>query len=1469
MPIATDLSTSPYYDDSASRRDRNYVRVAFRPGVSVQVRELNELQAILQDQLELVGDNLFQAGTILAGCPFTFHDHYPYVKLEDLQADGQPAIPSAYVGHYVRSPAGLVAFVVNYADGFEATDPDLKTIYLRYQNGGDDGETSTFSAGDTLTVSDSNTSVRSVVVNNGGSLFANSDQAVFVSALVVNVTSSNSIANGYTLNEAGRGVNVVVVEANTTAYPGKTLLKIRPRTADLANTSKTASAWTMEVGDTITGNNGTAATVEVVVGSGVSGLVTTDSAGTVERVAITSGGEDYDVAPWAGVKPANTSATLGDLSLTALNYLAQVVVSENAGSVGEGYAFEVGSGVVWQKGFALRVEPQTVVVSRYDTVPDGVVAGFDTSEDLVDSDEDPDLLDNVTGELNELAPGADRLRLTPLLVVSQATDAAANDEFFSLAEWSEGLAFRQRQSTVYSTLGDEMARRTSEQSGDFVVDRFLVTARSPANSAHEGNTVSIVVDPGKAYVSGYRVETRTNFVLDVEKGLDTRTLEGSVVSIDYGRYVRVNEVGGLFQFNTGDLVNLYDTAKHYLSNVAASMVGDLTPAGTKIGEARMRSMVLETGVQGDANAAYRVYLFDVQMSTGRNFSETRALAYDGASNDGVADVLTETDPTTEATVAVIRGQQGDRLLFPAGASSLRNANNLTYTYRTVTQTANVANTGLAVVSLAANPNEFFPYTGNLTSVQLQDLYVAPLSAAMTAAANAAGNGTVATTSANVTGGVGSTYLADFAAGDYVLISNGSANDVHRVLAVANNTRMILDSNVAFAYTNSAIYRHFPRYVPLPLGSRAGMSASVDANGNILTINTGVALGAGSNTTATIAYNVEVRDVASGGTKTANRGLFVRLDLSNNAGGTDGPWTVGHPDVFRLRSVHLGANATFVAGDTGVVDVTPEFFVDHNQNPNYLGLGYLYLRPDSGLALSGSSRLLVKLDAFTSSGTLFSTPSYVSSNAAQVANVDSLPLSSLTTEVNTLEVPEVFGYSGEYYDLLGQFDFRPSVVNTAVRTTNAALATVNPVETVSFGNTANPANDKKFPLPGSTLTADVEGYLGRTDSVFVDAGGRIFVLPGIPAPSNTRPPESPKDSLRLNDVVVPPYPSIPRYPSNNVLGILNRRVASERFLTRRIDLHLVQPVLTAKQVEVEQPAAFTAARIGQLERRVADLEYYVSLSALETLVKDMAIPSSVAPSINRFKYGFFVDDYSSENLLDVDDPEHRAEVAGGCLVPGQERINLLHNDGTPALLPPYSEVAIVDQNIATSNTPSTNTTSNCVSNVCVDRVQRSELEKGTSLLHYTDTMSLTMASSPGTAVLYFHTYGQSDKITVKRGSTTVKTSNDAVVLTANDKMMLANTSLFSGITLKDVVVLANGNVKYSGKIVIPHVPSSGRDYTITVDKGESSTIWRYRLCYPVDCGTTSPPSQPTSNGTVKYDGTMTVTPDSWQIYKRVV
>ena len=50
MPSPTDFNVSPYYDDFTE--SKKFHRVLFRPGYSIQTRELTTLQSILQNQIE-------------------------------------------------------------------------------------------------------------------------------------------------------------------------------------------------------------------------------------------------------------------------------------------------------------------------------------------------------------------------------------------------------------------------------------------------------------------------------------------------------------------------------------------------------------------------------------------------------------------------------------------------------------------------------------------------------------------------------------------------------------------------------------------------------------------------------------------------------------------------------------------------------------------------------------------------------------------------------------------------------------------------------------------------------------------------------------------------------------------------------------------------------------------------------------------------------------------------------------------------------------------------------------------------------------------------------------------------------------------------------------------------------------------------------------------------------------------------
>ena len=72
MAIKT-YSATPYVDDFGLRdlnlrdktaEEKNYLRILFKPGVSVQVRELNQMQSILQSQIDKLGRGVFKEGPV-------------------------------------------------------------------------------------------------------------------------------------------------------------------------------------------------------------------------------------------------------------------------------------------------------------------------------------------------------------------------------------------------------------------------------------------------------------------------------------------------------------------------------------------------------------------------------------------------------------------------------------------------------------------------------------------------------------------------------------------------------------------------------------------------------------------------------------------------------------------------------------------------------------------------------------------------------------------------------------------------------------------------------------------------------------------------------------------------------------------------------------------------------------------------------------------------------------------------------------------------------------------------------------------------------------------------------------------------------------------------------------------------------------------------------------------------------------
>lgn len=1238
----TNFNVFPYNDDFDPAN--NYYKFMFKPGVAVQVRELNGIQSLLQDQIGVFGDNVYRRGTILSGCNFTFHKPYKYVKILDSQTNGALVTPGNYLGNFaINETNGLKAYILNYQDGFEATSPDLKTLYVKYVNSGNTSLIDQFSPDDTLKIINGSYPIDDVDIVAGGAGVSNSDVVVFVSQMLVNVTSG-SFTPGDTFHQTDTNANGTILSINTTRFPGKALIQVKPKDAHLTNNQVNSAAWTFTRYSSVQNDGATATgTIEQIFGSGAVANVITNSSGTITNIQMDTGGKNYTFAPACAIKTTNTSVSIPGITLTAKNYKASVKIQNSSDAIGNGYAFSVSEGYIYDLGMFLKVPEQTIIVSKYTETPNNIACGFTVEEEIIDFNKDPNLLDNIITQ-NESAPGADRLKLTPRLTLQSKEQSASNNEFLTLVEWNNGKPYKQNQTTQFSALGDHVAQQVYDQSGNFVMDAFQVATESTANSALDASYFTLVVDPGQAYINGRKVQTLSNYKVNLNKGLDTK-LANNVVSVNYGNYVRVNEVGGGFDSANGVQVSLRSQPTQYISNNDQYATGVITGYGRELGTARIRAFTHESGKPGDANAIYRAYLFDLKMNPGESFDNVRALYYNNT-YDAIADTVLEYSPQRDENVAVLKDKDKSKLLFSAGVSSLKNSNTTTYQYRTTNVVNTVVSTAETIIDLSAG-SEYLPYGTDreLSSTEMRELVVTPVEHDWIMANNLPGTVSCNTTDTLVTGS-GTNFLTAFEIGDFFHYIDGGSEESRRIVNILGSTSLRVDEPFSSTNTAANYKRVFPKNIPVPFGYREGLKANVDVTGQILTLDVfhsngdPISLDATNSAIDTrVSYNVERRNTVSS-LKTTNRNKYVKIAVANNEDGINGPWCIGVPDACRLRAVYHHTSNTVNVNSN---DVTSHFYIDHNQNANYLNLSFLYKQPTSGLTITANSHLLVCFDYFTRDDAgYYDARSYRrTANAAEIATLDSRSFTamSLNSAAISWEIPEVYTSDNRYYDLINTFDFRPAADATITPSSNAATAPVNPSQAVTFTGL------QKFPKPDGVMTTQVEHYVGRVDDVYIGETGNIFVLKGIPETNPRRRLQSnhPKDSLRLQMINIPPYPNYVMNQGNEGIDKMSTKIVNEKGLQYRVDTRLIEPILTTRNLQTSQPMVYTMEDIGNLERRIADLEYYVSMSVLETSMSNKIIPSSIDRSLNRFKYGFFADDYSTDVYSDKNNPQYAATI----------------------------------------------------------------------------------------------------------------------------------------------------------------------------------------------------------------------------------
>lgn len=322
--------------------------------------------------------------------------------------------------------------------------------------------------------------------------------------------------------------------------------------------------------------------------------------------------------------------------------------------VGKSFGIRASAGVIFQKGHFLFTEDQTLIVAKYTNLPDNLSVGYQVAETLVSSLQDNSLYDNANGSQNENAPGADRLKMVPKLVVKTTTEADIDSVFFTLIRYQNGNAVTLRDVAQFNSIADEMAKRTYEESGNYILDSFKI------DLDRRNNKLTALVGKGTAYVKGYRVENtgKLDFEIDNVSNTATQSSENQATGVNYGSYLDIISIQGQIgmDYEMVELRNVLDA---------------------KIGEAFVRNITPE-----------KIYLFGVKM--------------DGA--NPFIDVERVKGPTGYVTVAQnskVKGIVNNPSIFDTGTPYTKEYTNMAISVREK-RSATITNN---VISLTAGINE--------------------------------------------------------------------------------------------------------------------------------------------------------------------------------------------------------------------------------------------------------------------------------------------------------------------------------------------------------------------------------------------------------------------------------------------------------------------------------------------------------------------------------------------------------------------------------------------------------------------------------------------------------------------------------------------------------------------------------------------------------------------------------------------
>ena len=294
----------------------------------------------------------------------------------------------------------------------------------------------------------------------------------------------------------------------------------------------------------------------------------------------------------------NGESLAADKTISSFNAGSNSVTLITTGATSSGSSAAIQEGVYFVRGQFIRVPEQRIILDKYTNTPSYRV-GLTVTETLVTPESDTTLLDNAAGSTNVNAKGAHRLKVD--LTLAKLPLGSTDDEnFIELLRLKNGVIEKLVDKTDYNIFQENLARRTFDESGNYTVRPFAIDIKeqlddgsndgvyTTGQTSDEGQTPSeenatIQVDPGKAYVRGYEIETVIPTYLDLPKPRTTDNFDSAITNVEVGNLTKITDVFGipdLSPFISGEVAEPHRTIElHSLKNASRGSVNSSGQVG--------------------------------------------------------------------------------------------------------------------------------------------------------------------------------------------------------------------------------------------------------------------------------------------------------------------------------------------------------------------------------------------------------------------------------------------------------------------------------------------------------------------------------------------------------------------------------------------------------------------------------------------------------------------------------------------------------------------------------------------------------------------------------------------------------------------------------------------------------------------------------------------------------------------------